>query len=419
MIKVIILSLICLILLLLSAFFSGSETALFSLSEPEIEGIKTSDKRKKTFFGNLIRAPHNLLITILFSNTVANVAFTFLITLIFFDFVVYIHLNVRLVILLDTVIITTLLLIFGEFTPKFYALRRTREFSEKSIIPLFYLMLLLKPFVSLFNIFNRRIISLARNRMKERISYNELKTLLEISEEEGVFKENEKKIINSLFILSESAVSEIMVPRTKVFSISGEMKIGEVYSLLLKNPYSRVPVYSTGEEKIDGVLYLKDLLIHREEKGRKVKTILRDALFVPEKMRLKDVFLEFRKNRVHFAIVVNEFGGIEGIVTMNDILEEIVGSIKDEYHRGNLPLYRYISKDELLVDGELKIDDFPKNFSEQLPQGNYETISGFILSNMRRVPKEGEFFVYKDLVFTVVKLDGRKLVQILIRKRRR
>ncbi len=417
MMKVVVFFLICIILLVLSAFFSGSETALFSLSEPEIECIKTDEKRRKHFFENLHQFPHNLLTTILLSNTVVNVAFSVLITLVFLELVAYLHLNVKLGMLLNTVLITTFLLIFGEFTPKFYALRRKKELSKKSVIPLFYIVLLLRPFVFLLNLLSSWIISIMKKKIKEEISYSELKTLFEISEKEGIFKGKEKEMINSLFTLNESVVSEIMTPRTKVFFISDDMKIGEVYSLLLQKPYSRIPVYLTGEEKIDGILYLKDLLIYRKEEDRKVKTILRDALFIPEKMRLKDLFLEFRKKRVHFAVVVNEFGGVEGVVTMNDILEEILGNIKDEYHKVSIPVYRYISKDEILVDGELKIDDFPSKFYKQLPRGDYETIGGFILLNMGRVPKEDESFVYRDLVFTVVKSDGRKLEKILIKKR--
>ncbi len=419
MTKFIILFIVCSLLLLLSAFFSGSETALFSLSEAEIEGMKTVGKRRKHFFDNLLHTPHNLLTTILLSNTVVNVAFSFLITLVFLELVPHLRLNVKLGMLLDIVIITTFLLIFGEFTPKFYALRMKKEFSEKSVTLLCYLVFLLSPFVYLFNLFNRWIISITKSKVRKEISYSELKTLFEVSEKEGVFKWEEREIINSLFTLTESIVSEIMVPRTKVFSFSGEMKIAEAYSLLLKKPYSRVPVYSTSEEKIDGIFYLKDLLMYRKEKDRKIKTLLRDAFFVPEKMRLKDLFLEFRNKSVHFAIVVNEFGGVEGIITMNDILEEMVGSIKGEYDKATRPLYRYISKNEILVDGELKIDNFPENFYKQLPRGDYETIGGFILANMGRVPEEDEFFVYKDLVFTVVKLDGRKLAKILIRKRQK
>ncbi len=417
MIKVAVFFLICFILLFLSAFFSSSETALFSLSEPEIQNLKTIDRKRKYLFDKLLMVPHDLLITVLLSNTVVNVTLSFIITLVFLEFVPNFRLNVRFGMFLNTVLIATILLIFGEFTPKFYALRRKMELSRNSVIPLYYLTLFLRPFVFFFNFLNRLIISRAKDRIKEEISYSELKTLFEISEKEGVINGKEKEIIKSLFTLTESVVSEIMVPRTKIFSISGDMTVGEVHLLLLKKPYSRVPVYSKDEEKIEGILYLKDLLIHRKEKKSKINTILRDALFVPEKMKLKDLFLEFRKKRVHFAIVVNEFGGVEGVVTMNDILEEIVGSIRDEYHKGTSPLYRYISKDEILVNGELKINDFPTMFYKRFPHGDYETISGFILSNLGRLPEEDESFVFRDLTFTVVKLDGRKLDKIIIRKR--
>jgi len=413
-----ILLIICIILLFLSAFFSGSETALFSLSEPAIEKLRGNERRSKVFFTGLLKNPNNLLTTILLSNTLVNVAFSSIVTIVFLKFFSDIHLNMKLGMLLDTFLITTFLLIFGEFTPKFYALRRTEEFSKRSVIPLYCLMIILKPIVIFFNLFHIWIIRIVKSKVKEEITYSELKTLFELGEQEGVFKGNEEEIINSLFTLSECVVSDIMLPRTKVFFLNGDMEIAEAYRLLLKNPYSRTPVYTTSEEKIDGILYLKDLLIHRKEVSQKIRTILRKPLFVPKGMGLKDMFLEFRKKRVHFAIVVNEFGGIIGIVTMHDILEEIVGNIREEYYKVTTPLYSCISKDEILVDGELKIDDFPANFSPQLPKGDYETIGGFILSNMGRVPKEDEFFIYEDLIFTVVELRERKLEKILIKRRK-
>jgi putative hemolysin len=408
----------CILLLSLSAFFSGSETALFSLTEPEIDEMKKGNRKRISFFNDLVNSPYNLLTTVLLSNTVVNVGFSFLFALLFLTFGSELHINIKSGMFLVTFLATFLLLIFGEFTPKFYALRKTRVFSKRSILPLYYLILLLKPFVYILNLFNKFILLIGRDKGKEEISYSEIKTLLEVSEKKGIFKEQEKELINSLFTLSECVVSEVMVPRTKVFAINSDMKIEEAYGLLLEKPYSRIPVYSSRKDKVEGILYLKDLLIHRGEKQKKIKMILRDALFVPEKMRLKDLFLEFRNKRVHFAMVVNEYGGIEGIVTMDDILGEVVGSIKDEYQRVRIPLYRYISKDEILVDGELKIDDFPVSFYNRFPRGDYETVGGFILSRMGRVPKEEESFIYKELVFRIIKVQGRKLERILIRKRK-
>lgn len=404
-------------LLFFSAFFSSSETALFSLSEPEIENFKTTDRRKKKFLKELLHNPGDILTTILLSNTITNVGFSFLFSLLFFEIVLGLHWNLKVSMLIDTIIITTLLLVFGEFSPKFYALKRTKNMTEKSIIPLFYVMIFVRPFVFLLNFINKRVIALVKHKQKKDFSFDEIKTLFEIGEKEGIFKENEKKIISSLFTLTESVVSEIMVPRTEVVSIDGNMTIKDAYPVLVKYSYSRIPVYTGDEKNMKGVLYLKDFLVHREEADKKIVSLIRSPLFLPENMRLKDAFYEFRKHKMHFAIVVNEFGGMEGIVTMNDILKEIIGNIKDEYHREDIPLYRYISKDELLVDGSLKIKDFPASFYPNFPAGDYETVSGFVLAQMGRVPKEDEFFIFKDLVFTVLKVSGRKPGKILIRKK--
>ncbi|TET18997.1 MAG: HlyC/CorC family transporter [Candidatus Cloacimonadota bacterium] len=407
---------ICILLLLLSAFFSSAETAFFSLTEHEIDSLGIGEKRKKLFFDRLFKSPHILLSTILLSNTVVNVAFSFLITLLFLEFLPNLRLNVKLGMFLNTVIITTFLLIFGEFTPKFYALRFNKLLSMRSAIPLYYFTVLLRPFVLLLGLLNRGMDRLVKYKDKEEISFSELKMLFEMSEKLGVLKAKEREMINSLFNLTETVVSEVMVPRTRVFSVHADMEIREVYSLLLKRPYSRIPVFSSNEEKIEGVLYLKDLLLHRNDKKKRVKVIVRESLFVTENMKLKDLFLDFRKKRVHFAIVVNEFGGVEGIITMHDILEEIVGNIKDEYHQAEIPLYQRVSKSTLLVDGELRIDEFPRDFSKCIPQGEYETVGGFVLFHLGRVPEENESFRIGDLVFTIVKADGKKLEKILMKK---
>jgi len=407
---------ICILLLLLSAFFSSAETAFFSLTEHEIDSLGIGEKRKKLFFDRLFKSPHILLSTILLSNTVVNVAFSFLITLLFLEFLPNLRLNVKLGMFLNTVIITTFLLIFGEFTPKFYALRFNKLLSMRSAIPLYYFTVLLRPFVLLLGLLNRGMDRLVKYKDKEEISFSELKMLFEMSEKLGVLKAKEREMINSLFNLTETVVSEVMVPRTRVFSVHADMEIREVYSLLLKRPYSRIPVFSSNEEKIEGVLYLKDLLLHRNDKKKRVKVIVRESLFVTENMKLKDLFLDFRKKRVHFAIVVNEFGGVEGIITMHDILEEIVGNIKDEYHQAEIPLYQRVSKSTLLVDGELRIDEFPRDFSKCIPQGEYETVGGFVLFHLGRVPEENESFRIGDLVFTIIKTDGKKLEKILMKK---
>jgi len=414
MLKVTVMSFVCFILLLLSAFFSSSETALFSMSESEIVSAKNQDRKSKLLFHMLMQIPHNLLTTILLSNTIVNVAFSFLFTLMFLEFVPQHDFDIRLAMVIDVFLITSFLLVFGEFTPKFYALKKPEKVSRMSVIPLFYFTVLLKPIVFLLNLTSEWIIRFTKSRKHEEISYSELETLFEISEEKGVIKNREKEIIKSLFTLSEAQVSDIMLPRVKVFSINENAKIKDVYGVLKKRPYSRIPVYSENEEKIIGLLYLKDILIHREERDRQVKSLLKNALFVPLEMKLKDLFCEFRRKRVHFAIVVNEFGGTEGIVTVSDILEEVVGSIKDDYHPTNIAKYRYISKNEIIVDAELRIGEFPRSFSSQLPHGDYETVGGFVLSRMGEVPTEDTSFVYRDLVFTIVKLKGAKLEKILV-----
>jgi putative hemolysin len=415
MIKLSISLVACALLLSLSAFFSSSETALFSLSEHEIDTLKTSERRRRQFLKMLTKKPHELLSTILLSNTVVNVAFSFLITLLFLRLLPLLQMNDRVVMTLGAMLVTLFLLIFGEFTPKFYALRRSKVLSRRSIIPLYYLMMLLRPFIFLLGLINRLIVGFAKKRHVAELTFSEVKTLFELSEQQGILLGREKELLRSLFILRELNVSEIMVPRKRIFSLDGRTTLGKAREMLLAHPHSRIPVYMESEERIEGILYLKDLLIHRSIEDKPISTIVREPLFVPESMKLKDLFLEFRNTQIHFALVVNEFGGVEGIVTMHDILEEIVGDIKEEFQKAPIPRYQVVSRDELTADAELMIDDLPKKFKKDLPPGDYETIGGVVLATLGRFPEEDETFTVGNLRITVMSARGQKMEKLRIR----
>lgn len=415
MLKIVLILASCCVLLFLSAFFSSSETALFSLSEHEIETMSKGEKIRKRFFRKLIREPHSLLSTILFSNTLVNVAFSFLITVLFLELVPAIRVHTRLVMAMSTVLITLCLLVFGEFTPKFFALRRNKLISRMSALPLHYLMILLHPFMLLIGLVDRLVKRMLKKKRVGELSFSEVKTLFELSEQQGILKGRERDLLRSLFTLRELSVSEIMIPRKRIFAMDGRTTIEEAREKLLAQPHSRIPVYTGNEEHIEGILYLKDLLIHRRDEKNEIHSILREPIFVPESMKLKDLFLEFRNKRIHFALVVNEFGGVEGVVTMHDILEEIVGDIKEAFPSMPVPQYRFISSHTLLVDGELRIKDFPERFAKEIPQGDYDTISGFILSETGRVPEEDEVLDLHGLRITVMKVEGQKLEKLLIK----
>jgi CBS domain containing-hemolysin-like protein len=419
MLKIVIILVSCCVLLFLSAFFSSSETALFSLGEREIESIRTRDKKRKRFYGKLTGEPHELLSAILLSNTVVNVAFSFLVTLLFLELIPRVQIHTRLVMAFSTVLIALCLLIFGEFTPKFYALRRNRSLSRASALPLYYFMMVLRPVILLLSLVNRLMKRVLKKGHVSELSFSEVKTLFELSEKQGILKGKERDLLRSLFTLRELTASEIMVPRKRIFAMDGKTTIGQAREILLGQPHSRIPVYVENEERIEGILYLKDLLIHRNDTEKQVGSILREPIFVPENMKLKDLFLEFRNRRIHFALVVNEFGGVEGVVTMHDILEEIVGDIKEEFPKPDVPQFRFLARHTLLVDGELRLEDFPVPFSKELPRGDYETISGYILAQLGRVPEQDEILDIGNFRITVKKAEGQKLEKLLIRKIRK
>ena len=414
------------VLLLCSALISGTEVAFFSLSKTDI--IKISDETKgQNPVVLLLQNPSKLLATILITNNFINI----LIVLIFASLgeVFLKEQNLSLTILgfilpssivkfsIEVLLVTFFILLFGEVLPKVYASRRALKFCNLMCRPLqflsFFLTPLSFPLINLTNVIEKKLGSKNSN-----FSVEILSKALELTSEGSTTKE-EKKILEGIVSFGNTETVQIMKPRIDIFALSHEETYDEVLTKILKHGYSRNPVYKNSIDNIVGVLYAKDLLGFLDNKDFNWQELLREPFFVPENKKLDDLLVEFRERKNHLAIVVDEYGGTSGIVTLEDVIEEIVGEINDEFDTDDLS-YSKIDANNYIFDGKITIKDFCKVLEEPNEEkfeeykGESETIAGFILEISGKFPKIGEKINFDRYVFTIEALDRKRIKQLKV-----
>ena len=414
------------VLLLCSALISGTEVAFFSLSKTDI--IKISDETKgQNPVVLLLQNPSKLLATILITNNFINI----LIVLIFASLgeVFLKEQNLSLTILgfivpssivkfsIEVLLVTFFILLFGEVLPKVYASRRALKFCNLMCRPLqflsFFLTPLSFPLINLTNVIEKKLGSKNSN-----FSVEILSKALELTSEGSTTKE-EKKILEGIVSFGNTETVQIMKPRIDIFALSHDETYDEVLTKILKHGYSRNPVYKNSIDNIVGVLYAKDLLGFLDNKDFNWQELLREPFFVPENKKLDDLLVEFRERKNHLAIVVDEYGGTSGIVTLEDVIEEIVGEINDEFDTDDLS-YSKIDANNYIFDGKITIKDFCKVLEEPNEEkfeeykGESETIAGFILEISGKFPKIGEKINFDRYVFTIEALDRKRIKQLKV-----
>ncbi|MDG1161818.1 MAG: gliding motility-associated protein GldE [Flavobacteriaceae bacterium] len=414
------------VLLLCSALISGTEVAFFSLSKTDI--IKISDETKgQNPVVLLLQNPSKLLATILITNNFINI----LIVLIFASLgeVFLKEQSLSLTILgfilpssivkfsIEVLLVTFFILLFGEVLPKVYASRRALKFCNLMCRPLqflsFFLTPLSFPLINLTNVIEKKLGSKNSN-----FSVEILSKALELTSEGSTTKE-EKKILEGIVSFGNTETVQIMKPRIDIFALSHDETYDEVLTKILKHGYSRNPVYKNSIDNIVGILYAKDLLGFLDNKDFDWQELLREPFFVPENKKLDDLLVEFRERKNHLAIVVDEYGGTSGIVTLEDVIEEIVGEINDEFDTDDLS-YSKIDANNYIFDGKITIKDFCKVLEDTNEEkfeeykGESETIAGFILEISGKFPKIGEKINFDRYTFTIEALDRKRIKQLKV-----
>ena len=398
--------------LFLSAFNSGSEIAYFSLRPSDVDDIEDSHRRERV--KELLNNPEKLLATILVGNNLVNIMIAIVLNYAMnqlFDFK-----STVLDFIVQTVILTFLILLFGEVIPKLYATNFNTRFAAMASAPLKLAVKLFTPLTSLL-VRSTRLVNKVVPTQTEELSVDDLTRALEVSE---VKNPDEKELLEGILSFGDKTVSDIMRPRVDVVDIDQDDTFDEVVSTVIKTGYSRMPVYEDTPDNIKGILYAKDLLpyIGTRDNTFKWQTLLRPAYFVPETRRIDDLLEDFRRRKMHMAIIVDEYGCTQGIATLEDVLEEIVGDIDDEYDNEEKP-YTRISKDTWMFDGKTLLSDFARMFDiDEQELGEHaeeaETIAGFLLDLKGEFLQEKEVVKHGRFTFTVIKVIKHRIAKVKV-----
>ncbi|MGB5203778.1 gliding motility-associated protein GldE [Eudoraea sp.] len=410
-----------LVLLLCSALISGAEVAFFGLSPSDLNEIEEKKTARGKIVVKLLGRPKKLLATILIANNAINIGIVLLFNSIGdtlfskINYLLFGLISVRF--LLEVLVATFLILMFGEILPKIYANRNKFQFSLFMAYPLKILDILLTPLSSPMR---SATIFLYNKLGKQRssLSVDHLSQALELTSEGDTTKE-EQKILKGIVSFGNTDTKQVMRPRLDIFALSEEMKFTDVLEEIKNHGYSRIPVFSENMDNVLGVLYVKDLLPYIERKNFNWLTLIREPYFVPENKKLDDLLLEFQDKKNHLAVVVDEYGGTSGIVTLEDVIEEIVGDISDEFDDEDL-IFSKLDDFTYIFEGKTTLKDFYrvtkiKNEEDfEVQKGESETIAGFVLEIAGSFPKRGEIVTYMDYQFLVESLDKKRLKQIKV-----
>lgn len=406
------------ILLILSGFFSASETAYFSISSTDIERMRNKEDYGSKQVVHLLAQPKKLLITILVGNTIVNIGAASLAAIVTLDICETFGVDIKIGILIDIIVVTFVILICAEIIPKVAAVKNANKVARNFAFPLTIFYYLFSPIVSIFHALTQwltSILKVSKNRLL--LSEEELRSIVDMGEEKGTLQQDEKEMIHSIFEFSETFVKEIMIPRIDMVCISTDSKLDSLLSLVTKHLHSRIPLYKDKVDNIIGIIYAKDLLpfVNRKRNGDvNLEKLARPAYFVPEQKKIDELLHEFQSQRIHMAIVVDEYGGTSGIVTLEDIIEEIVGEIQDE-HDSEQPPYQKLNDNEYLVDGSMDLEEMNEELQLNLPtEEGVETLGGFLFGLFGSVPREKQSVSYKNYKFVIEKIIRRRITKVKI-----
>lgn len=404
------------VLLVCSALISGAEVAYFSFTPTDLKEVQEEKTNKGDIIFKLLSKPKRFLATLLIANNSINIA----VVLIFADINPVLFGTIHpewLKFTLEVGLVTFLILMFGEILPKVYANRNKRGFATFMAYPLNVISVLVAPLsIPMRN--TTLFLQKSLGKQKSNFSVDQLSHALELTSEDDTTKE-EHKILKGIVSFGNTETKQVMRPRIDIFAISENMKFADVMDEVIKNGYSRIPVFKENVDQILGVLFVKDLLPHLDKKSFDWAPLVRKPYFVPENKKLDDLLLEFQEKKNHLAIVVDEYGGTSGLVTLEDIIEEIVGDISDEFDDEDV-VYSMLDEFTFVFEGKTALKDFYRvirledDTLFESHKGEAETIAGFVLEIAGNFPKKGEVIIFRNYSFTVEALDKRRIKQIKV-----
>jgi putative hemolysin len=393
------------ILLLFSAFFSSAETALFSISQTRARHMAKENIQSHQLIKRMKDDPHKLLTTILIGNNVVNVAASAIAT------ALTINMFSNYAVGLTTGVMTLMILVFGEVIPKSFATRNNILIAKLTIFPIYWMSILFFPIILFLNFIPR-----ITGRMSKTPSATEeeLITFVEVVEEQGEIKEEEREMIHNVFELDDTNASEIMTPRADMFVVEVDSPLD--LKTIAESGFTRIPVIEGDTDHVVGILNIKDIFMHQatSETPVDVRAIMRPPYFVPENKKLDRMLHQFKSRKNHMAIIVDEHGGVSGLITLEDALEELVGEIRDETDKEEPHIISKKPK-EWIVLGKSEIEEVNEKIGMQIPETReYDTFSGFILDRIGRIPEEDEAFTIDGYKVIVKEMDGNRIKRYLV-----
>ena len=403
------------VLLSLSAFFSGAEAAFFSLKDSN-----RKQHRINSQVSNLLTNPRRLLITILTGYTIVNSAMAFFAAIITADIALSVGANLPLLLIAETIILSIVILLVSEITPKILALRNSEAFANKIALPIRIFGAFLFPLAALLYKFTHIITSWIPHEKEELFdSEDELRTLADLGADRGTLKDEERRMIKSVFDLDETLVREIMVPRIDIIGMEQMTSVRDAIEIIRQNRFSKFPLFEDSIDKIRGILYAKDVLPYinsNDNNGIKLTSLMRKPFFVPETKQIDDLLKDFQERRENIAIVVDEFGGTGGLVTVEDIVEEVVGEIHDEFDE-EARLLHSLGNGRWLVDAKTTINDLVDEIPIDFPDDReYDTLGGFMFEQFGDIPNVEDVTEYQNYSFRVKSLAENRILKIVLTK---
>ena len=419
---------VLIILILLNAYFAATEIAFISLNDARIEKEAKEGNKKAKSILKMLKSPSKFLATIQIGITLAGFLSSAFASDAFADKLAPILNNLMPVlslsawrgisIILITIILSFFTLVFGELVPKRLAMKYYEKISYATIGVIRGISILTAPFVKLLT-FSTNIVSKifgVSESEEEVVTEEEIKMMIDEGEEKGTIEKGEKLLLNNVFEFNDIIVSEIMTPRTEMYAIDINDDIKEILDEVDEFKYSRVPVYEESIDDIKGILFVKDLLKPlKDNKKIDIRKLIREPYFVPESKDIDELFTEMQQNKVQLAIVIDEYGGTAGLITMEDIIEELVGNIFDEYDEEEIE-FKKIDENTYILSGAITTYELKKKFNIELPEGDYETLSGYLIDKLGRIPDEDEHPILEDsnLTYKIEEIDDKRIKYVKV-----
>ena len=412
------------ILTAINAFFASAEMAIVSVNKSKVKALSEEGNKNAKLLYKLIKEPSNFLSTIqigitlagFFSSASAATGLSTYIANILRPLNIPYTNEISMVVI--TIILSYFTLVFGELVPKRIALKKSESIALHSVKPIYFISIIAKPFIKILSLSTGLVLKLTGNNdsdIEDTVSEEEIKALIHRSTEDGLIDDDEKEMLCKVFEFNDRLAKEIMTSRSDTFLIDIDDDFKDVLDKILELNYSRIPVYKDDIDNIIGILYVRDLLAKAREVGFdniNIESILHKPYFVPETKRTNDLFKVLKEAKIHLAVLFDEYGGFSGIVTMEDLVEEIMGDIEDEYDIDED--ISQIDEEKYIVKGYLSVNDFNDRFNMDIENGDYDTLNGYLITTLGKIPNENEVVILEDVKFTVAKIENRRVEEIKV-----